>query len=222
MGLSHSPSITTDGLVLCLDAANPRSYPGSGSTWYDLSGNGYIDTFGSSPPTYSSDNGGVLIFDGSSNRTTIGSLGLNGLTELTVNIWFISSLFSSGLVRSLDGVNSFILHWRGAGFYLVKNTGVASGYLGWQTPPPYNQWLMLTATWDGATMKLYQNAVKQNNELSFTGTLRDINLIELGYYFNSSQPYTGGRMSNFSFYNRALSANEVQRNYLATKSRFGL
>jgi hypothetical protein len=40
MALSHSPKIITDGLVLCLDAGNPKSYPGSGTTWTDLSGNG--------------------------------------------------------------------------------------------------------------------------------------------------------------------------------------
>ena len=40
MALAHSPKIVTDGLVLCLDAGNPKSYPGSGTTWYDLSGNG--------------------------------------------------------------------------------------------------------------------------------------------------------------------------------------
>ena len=38
MGINYSPKIVTDGLVLCLDAANPLSYPGSGSTWNDLSG----------------------------------------------------------------------------------------------------------------------------------------------------------------------------------------
>ena len=41
MAINYSPHIVSDGLVLCLDAANPRSYPGSGNTWYDLSGNGY-------------------------------------------------------------------------------------------------------------------------------------------------------------------------------------
>ena len=46
MGLSHSPKIVTTGLVLALDAANPKSYPGTGTTWKDLSGNGYDFSFG--------------------------------------------------------------------------------------------------------------------------------------------------------------------------------
>ena len=41
MGISYNPRTITDGLVLCLDAGNPKSYPGSGNTWSDLSGNGY-------------------------------------------------------------------------------------------------------------------------------------------------------------------------------------
>ena len=44
MGLAHSPSIVTDGLVLCVDAANTKSYPGSGTTWTDISGKGHNGT----------------------------------------------------------------------------------------------------------------------------------------------------------------------------------
>jgi hypothetical protein len=40
MGIAYNPRTITDGLVLCLDAANSKSYPGSGTTWTDLSGNG--------------------------------------------------------------------------------------------------------------------------------------------------------------------------------------
>ena len=73
MGLSHSPNIVTDGLVLCLDAANRRSYPGSGNSWLDLSGNGNNGTFGSgtAAPTFSSGNGGSLVFDGSNDYVEV-------------------------------------------------------------------------------------------------------------------------------------------------------
>ena len=53
MGLAHSPSIVTDGLVLCVDAANTKSYPGSGTTWTDVSGKGYDGTL-TNGPTFSS------------------------------------------------------------------------------------------------------------------------------------------------------------------------
>jgi hypothetical protein len=63
MGLSHSPSIITQNLVLCLDAANSKSYPGSGTTWTDLSGNGNNGTLANGVG-YNSGNGGSLVFDG--------------------------------------------------------------------------------------------------------------------------------------------------------------
>ena len=60
--LTHSPRIITDGLVLCLDAANRQSYPGSGTVWTDLAGsnNGTL----TNGPTFSSANGGSIVFDG--------------------------------------------------------------------------------------------------------------------------------------------------------------
>ena len=83
MGLSHSPSITTDGLVLCLDAANPRSYPGSGNTWLDLSGynknvNLVTDTFDSTDKAAFSYN-----FNNSGPTLTYG-----GRSEMSVEILF--------------------------------------------------------------------------------------------------------------------------------------
>ena len=60
MGLAHSPRIVTDGLVLALDAGNTKSYPGSGTDWYDRSGNGNDGTL-TNGPTYSSDDGVIWI-----------------------------------------------------------------------------------------------------------------------------------------------------------------
>ena len=69
MGLAHSPSIVTDGLVLCLDAANTKSYPGSGTTWTDISGKGYDGTL-TNGPTFSSNYGGNIVLDGSNDFVT--------------------------------------------------------------------------------------------------------------------------------------------------------
>jgi hypothetical protein len=226
MSNNYGPRIVTDGLVLCLDAADLNSYPKSGTSWYDLSGRNKIGSF-NSYVDFDNNNNGSIVFNGSSARHTIGSLGLSGFTQLTVNIWYYSNVDSStALIRSLDGVNSFILHYRGAGFYLTADNSAVSGYLGWQSTIPYNQWVMLTGTWNGSTMKLYQNSIKQNNELSFSGgvtnMLRSINLIELGYYFNTSQPTTNGKISQALIYNKALTNSEIRQNFEATKGRFGL
>ena len=63
MAIFYNPRTITDGLVLCLDAANRKSYPGSGTTWTDLSGRGNTGTL-TNGPTYSSANGGSIVFDG--------------------------------------------------------------------------------------------------------------------------------------------------------------
>lgn len=89
MGLSHSPRIVTDGLVLCLDAANRKSYPGSGNTWFDLSGFNQNFTLYNTP-VFSNSSVGELLFSGSNdyariqNSTSIDTASANGTAE----IWF--------------------------------------------------------------------------------------------------------------------------------------
>ena len=72
MALSHSPLIVTDGLVLCLDAANKKSYSGSGTTWTDRSGNGNNGTLVNGP-TFDSGNGGSIDFDGVDDNVNLGN-----------------------------------------------------------------------------------------------------------------------------------------------------
>src|SRR6056300_758964 len=70
MAFAHSPKIVTDGLVLALDAGNPKSYPGSGTVWRGKSGNGNNGTL-TNGPTFSSDNGGAIVFDGADDTVSI-------------------------------------------------------------------------------------------------------------------------------------------------------
>ena len=63
MSIAYNTSIVTSGLVMCLDAGNPKSYPGSGTTIRDVTGNGYNGTL-TNGPTFSSANGGVIVLDG--------------------------------------------------------------------------------------------------------------------------------------------------------------
>ena len=72
MALSHSPKIVTDGLVLCLDAGDRKSYSGSGTTWTDRSGEGNNGTLVNGP-TFDSGNGGSIYFDGGNDDCDIES-----------------------------------------------------------------------------------------------------------------------------------------------------
>ena len=108
MSLNHSPRISTDGLVLCLDAANPKSYSGTGNTWFDLSGNNEHFTLYNSP-TFSSGSTGELLFSGSNdyarirNSSSIDLLSSNG----TVEVWFrtISSDLGGTYARLISFAN---------------------------------------------------------------------------------------------------------------------
>jgi len=220
MAIAYNTSIIKDGLVLCLDAANPKSYPGSGNTWFDLSGNGKNSTL-TNGPTY---DGQGIVFDGVDDSSSSNLTGVAAFSAITINVWFYSNVGTGTcLINNLP----FILHFRGAGFYLRGGDGVTdSGYLAWQTSPSGNVWNMLTGTWNGSTMKLYLNGNKQSNELSYsggsTGLLRANESVTIGGFFNTSQPWTNGKISNVKIYNRALTDLEIQQNFTALRGRYGI
>ena len=85
MGLAHSPRIVTDGLVLCLDAASKRSYPGTGTVWADLKGgnNGTL----TNGPTFDAGNGGSLTFDGTNDYVEIANSSQFHNQRMTASIW---------------------------------------------------------------------------------------------------------------------------------------
>ena len=85
MGLSHSPSIVLNGLVAHLDAANKKSYPGSGTTWTDLTGNGNNGTLVGSP-ILQTEKGGCFLFDGQNQWVDFGSKQFNTASG-TISFW---------------------------------------------------------------------------------------------------------------------------------------
>lgn len=87
MGLGHGASVVTNGLVLNLDAANVKSYPGSGTAWSDLSGRGNNGTL-TNGPTFSSGNGGSIVFDGVNDRFgTNSQIDLSNTSAISVDFW---------------------------------------------------------------------------------------------------------------------------------------
>jgi len=221
MSIVAGPKIIEDGLVLYLDAANEKSYPGSGTIWYDMLSAKVFNL--SNSPSFTSDNKGAIVFDGIDDTGVMANSGLTGFTAITINIWYYSNI-STATALTRGAGNAFLIHFKGAGFYIVTSDSNNSGYLRWQTPPEEFKWNMITATWDGSTMKLYTNSIKQNNELSYMGNgiLRDIGTIQLGYNFNTGQPWTNGKISLFQIYNKALTPEEVKQNFDATRRRYGI
>jgi len=214
---SNYESIVTDGLVLNLDAGFTPSYPTTGSTWYDLSGNGNNGTLVNGP-TYSSANGGSIVFDGIDDYGS-GS-GTILTTQGTLITWFkTSNTYSNNYLLSLpftsDGSNGFDLGFGGSttfrGFVVTTD-----GYreLTYTTTYSDNNWHMGAITYSASNAVLYYDGVARTINTSLFGSLRQTVNGEFNVgRFGSIGAYVAASISNATVYNRALSATEVAQNY---------
>jgi hypothetical protein len=222
--LDSNQKIVSNGLVLNLDAAQLRSYPGSGTAWTDLSGNANNGTL-TNGPTFNSGNGGSIVFDGTDDYViTTNSLSLSSATLLC---W----IKRNGTQGQYDG----ILYSRtpspatGLNFYTSNQLGYnwnnTSATYQWSSGliVPDNNWCMVAITIISTSATAYLG--QSSGFTSATNTTTHNALSSL--VFNLGRDPFGGRlyMGNISIaqvYNRALTPSEVLQNYNATKSRFGL
>lgn len=232
MATAGGPDIIEDGLVLALDAANTKSYPGSGTTWYDLSGNGLNGSFVNSI-TYSNDFNGTLLFDGVNERVNVTASSL--IQNLTTNFTFQAYVrfnTSGGQYGIFTKGSTFTDGWtvyvrQGPQFSLIgyNESNVSSGLLA-STPSggiSTNTWYQITYTYDNSIVRSYINGIQSSTE-SYSETFDNTGTspyIGLGSSLGSPK-YWPGNISSVSLYNRALTASEVLQNYNATKGRFGL
>jgi len=231
MSYFNGPKIVNDGLVLCLDAANSKSYIGSGTTWNDLSGNNNTGTL-TNGPTYSGGNGGVIITDAVDDYISINdSTSLRLTTGFTVGMWVKFNNAISTSYKNLIGKPTYtkygiIIEWYGNNPLLAdfistgggRNTGTGLLY------PSLTDWNYVVHSYDkngGVNNQRFHvwNSGTYNSAYYTTGTL-DIE--------TSSDPLLiggGGASLTIScawVYNRGINYNEVLQNYNATKGRFGL
>ena len=234
MGFYRGPYTVTDGLVLCLDAANSKSYPGTGTTWGDLSGNGNNGTLVNGP-TFSSTNGGSIVFDGVNDLATTLGAGITDYSQpFSMGVWF----YIDPAATWANGFRSNIYSIAGsyAGQYgLFKESGDIFGMQLRDADSTITAavsgnlkgiWYYLISTWDGSILKLYRNGelVSTNSAGGITGAPDTSNL-----YIGGARAFGGdtgnfyqGNIAKCEYYNRQLTDSEVLQNYNATKSRFGL
>jgi len=219
MAFSYSPKIVTDGLVLYLDAANTRSYPGTGTTWSDLSrsGNNGILTNG---PTFNAGNGGSIVFDGSNDYVSLPTITNN---IYTIDFWYKmgGNDGSYGYFAS-SGDNGFAIGEGGPGIgygqFYYWNSSVSTG-LG--TIPSTTNWNHICTLINVSTnnIQIYGNGNQLSNS---TISNMSTSVSNIGRYITSNTHYLKGNLALYKIYNRALSATEILQNYNATKTRFGL
>jgi hypothetical protein len=236
MAFSFQPKTVTDGLVLYLDAANVKSYPGSGTTWTDLSSTATSASLINSP-SFSSLNAGAIVFDGINDygqvshrseimptaQITFGAIfkitdwspsvpitvGYSGPTIISKETFSSVSVNSGYLIR-LDSSGSIYFRINSNGARIVSSS---NGTI--QTGSVYHTF----ATFDGTNVSGYVNGVLVGTT-PFVGTVgSSTNTLEISRNFDGYR--VTGSIYQVQIYNRALSATEVLQNYNAICGRFG-
>jgi len=223
--LAHSPRIVTDGLVLCLDAGNIKSYPGSGTTWTDLSGNGNNGTLVNGVG-YNSGNGGALSFDGVNDNVTTGKVLVPRTGQFHIEGWCYlnqTNAFCMFVTQYNNGTDAgrFLCFFANDGTIRMHDGGgVMTG-----TTPSYsaNQWFYVSFQRDSSNLcNIFVNGTKETTGATKTTTLENTNTIIGSRGSNTNGFFYNGRMSNVRIYNRALTASEIQQNFNALRGRFSI
>ena len=234
MGLSHSPRIVTDGLVFCVDAANKRSYPGAGTTWTDLSKEGNNTTLVNGP-TFNSENGGSILFDGTNdygwfNRN--GGTNFDGKDEISICAWinYQSTGSKDTYVMMEDNFAGDVaepvrMSISSSGTFRAGiHNGVSGNDNATDVTIVTNEWFNFSFTYDGAHTKNYINS-NFKSSISVSGNIDTPLQSNARWLLGCGELTRGERFSNvklasIQMYNRGLSAEEIKQNYLATKGRF--
>lgn len=232
----YGPKIVTDGLVLCLDAASSKSYPGSGSAWFDLSANS-ADCSLINSPTYITNNS--FSFDGIDEYGSITNIPTRSNT-VTHEVWVRPTSLTGG-----EGGRSCLIKPQGTNTlsdthcYIMSNGSVETslrnstdnGYEIYSTAAnliAINNWyhIIQTVNRPAGNVRIYINSVLRANNgtsthnMSYTGNAQ---IAQQGT--NIASIYArrlNGRIAIAKIYNKVLSASEILQNYNATKGRFGL
>ena len=227
MSCAAGPDISENGLVLALDAGNTKSYPGSGTTWFDLSGRGNNGTL-TLGPTYSSSNGGSIVFDGVDDYVSFTS-NPSLTNQITVDVWVKMSdpqgVNASGLILGRE--SSYRMLYSGSAIdwvcattnnaWYTTGTAVSAGSV-----TPFTSILNIVGTYDGANNRIYINGTLRTTGSSISGDILTNGTYYLMRTTAGNVDYGQGTVYSHKLYNRALTSAEIQQNYIATKSRFGL
>jgi hypothetical protein len=221
MGIARGPKIVTNGIVLALDAADKLSYPGSGTTWRDLSGNNNTGTL-TNGPTFSGANMGSIVYDGADDNATC-SLVTSDANNVTMEAWFKATTLPGSLIlyNGNSGTNGYGFTHGACGatsttlyvFFGGLNCNVVS-YAGMTTNIWYQAVYTRTTT-PSISNILYINGISRSINTSSNPNA------PAGSTIIGAQGYPG-YISIARIYNRALTATEVLQNFNATKNRYGL
>lgn len=219
---TNVPPLVTTGLTMQLDPNNAASYPGSGSTWYDISGNSAnISLTGS--PTYLAGPPALLSFNGSTQYGTGSTSQVLYSTSYTKTVWFNLNAYTDNNLISSSAGGHFM-------FFGASTNRIQSGHGDWPDYAAYkstatfslNVWYYVALTFDttnGMTLYVngYQDSTYTANKNPFIGD-GSVNIAQFGGGGN----LLNGRIGHVFCYNTALTAAEVLQNFNSVRALYNL
>ncbi len=243
MAFNFSPKIVTGGLILYLDAANIKSYPGTGTTWNDLGRGAYSGTLVNGP-TFSSANGGAIIFDGSndlcqfvSNLNSLYAQPPLAIDNFTIDLWCLPTQTHEIDTESTTGIRgtggqkylsrAFYEDPPNAGAGVSIGTNGVSVYEhsgGYMPPLLVHQTTISQATNIVVVYTSKRPTLYINSQFARQGLLspRTAVYLRASTVGGAEYGYFGGSCYTIRYYNRSLSVAEIAQNFNATRTRFGV
>jgi|TARA_R100000081_G_scaffold91583_1_gene70015 hypothetical protein len=232
MAVGYNPKIITDNLVLCLDAANTKSYSGSGSTWTDLSGSSNNASISNN-----THNTGESFTITSTSDNTLSGINLTGGSfsmEMWINRTGNSHDGSEAQLLTQDSGNNNGNGWQ----WKVTNSDSIIRFVYWtsstrssavtiasDTALSNSTWYQLVVTYNGTTIKMYQNKTEvhsSNPSSSLYGSTVAIGIGMFNQTLSFDQRFNGKIASIKAYKGKALTATEVAQNFNALKGRYGI
>jgi hypothetical protein len=218
-------------LVLNLDAAKVDSYPGTGTTWRDISGNNNNGTLTNGPTFSGIGKQASIVFDGVDDGvSTTHNSSIDVRNQISMECFFKLNSFTPGGVYA----DRSCLIIKAYSYYLTINLsgkidtyfyGINTGtYYSSNSSVSLNQWTQAVVTFNGTTINWYINGNLDKSQ-SQSGTITPQRDGDLGIGREGFENYgraTNGRISKAVIYNRALSADEVSQNFNALRGRYGI
>ena len=220
--IAYLGNIVTNGLVLDLDAGIKGSYPGSGTTWSDISNNGNNGTL-TNGPTFTGSNYGAIVLDGVDDYVGTSNI------PTTSNFSYDFTINTSNLTLSVNnlikgtaaygGQNIAFHNYYNAILFCSTNSSYFVYFTGynWFTDKGLHNYIITTEYTSTTTFKLYVDGVLKDTrtEANYNNYLPSFNKIS----FANGTTYP---VYSFRLYNRTLTAAEVQQNFNAYRSRYGI
>ena len=236
MASFSGPNLEVEGLVLCLDAANTQSYPGSGTTWIDMSDKGNDGTL-QNGAAFDSGNNGVINLDGTNDRVNVAyspTLAFsNGI--ISCEIWVYVDSLTTGFplickrgngATNNDRPYNFEINTSGYVRWILSDNGSGLTVCDTAVLIEAGNWYHIVATHDNSNAKVYINGVEVKSVSSSITELETTSnniLTRIGFrHTNSGTLYGDGKVAIARMYSKTLTATEVLQNHNALKGRFSL